>query len=532
MFYLNIHLFQKGKIIYRIFILLPFIFLILILYLHKTRIHGDATIYFTFIRDFFPKPFVYGYEVKHGATSPLWVILNAIPYYLLGFGMWLVFATYLNKVLIFLGVMFNIFLSVSRKNSLIEKEERVLVVEILILSYVFTYSLFISSTQLYETALTVFVPALALYLLKLDWKNTGIFLAGCSILVRPEYLLFFIIAVFFISEDRKSFLKYFLIGISSVGIVYGYLFVMTGSFLPSSVLGRFVRSLENKDISYIEKLLISFDDLWQFAPSILFLLAVFILLIFLNLPKFRSDDRIKNIMFFSSAILTFLYFIFPPMNYSSRYLLILIPLLFPWITIEVVRYFSKFTKITIVVAFLIFSFAIYQHFQINKPENYKYSFDRILGNDFAKIAHELGINEKSKILIYEIQFQFNTHAQLISADGIVGGEIIPCLLKEQKEEEFIKRYNIDYIVVSNAFQYRNIYKDTFFSQIFKFDLSNPIGSQYMLSDIVLTKVATNPILLNPELYQIKNSIPLYSSKDILWKHHSLLWNSIYKVEKN
>lgn len=506
-------------------------FLLIILYFHKTRIHGDASIYFTFIRDFFPKPFVYGYEVKHGATSPLWVILNAIPYYLLGFEMWLVFATYLNKILIFLGTLFNILLCVSRKNSLIEKEEQILVVSIPILFYVFAYSLFISSTQLYETALTVFVPAFALHLLKLGWKNTGVFLAGCSILVRPEYLLFFVITVFFISEDTKRFWKYLLIGISSFGVVYGYLFVMTGFLLPSSILGRFVRSLENKDISYIEKLLISFNDLWQFAPSLLFILAIFILLFFLNLPKLVFDDKIKNIMFLSSAILTLIYFIFPPMNYSSRYLVTLIPLLSPWITMEVVKHFSKYAKIAIVVVLFAFSFAIYQHFQLNKPENYKYSFDRLLGNDFAKIAQELGINEKSKILIYEIQFQFNTHAQLISADGIVGGEIIPCLLKKQDEEEFIKQYHIDYIVVSNAFQYRNIFKDTFFSRIFKFDLSSPVGAQYILSDIVFTKVATNPILLNPELYQIKNGIPLYSAKDTLWKHHSLLWNSIYKVEK-
>ncbi|MCA1902303.1 MAG: hypothetical protein LDL53_08830 [Candidatus Hydrogenedens sp.] len=531
MFYLDTYLFKKERIIYRISAITPFIFLFIVLYLHKTRIHGDASIYFTFIRDFFKKPFTYGYEVKHGATSPLWVILNSVPYSLLGFDKWLVFATCLNKIFIFGGILLNVYICIGNKKSPISEKENLFSILFLVLAYMFLYSLFISSTQLYETALLIFLPPFALFLLKINWKNTGIFLAGCSMLIRPEYLLFFLSAIFFISENKKNFWKYLLVGISSTGVVYGYLFFMTGTLLPSSFLGRIVRSLENKNISYIEKLFISIGDLYRFAPSLLFILPLFIFFVVLNFSKFRSVDRIKNIMFFTSVLLVFIYFIFPPMNYSGRYLLTLVPVLFPWITMEIVRHFSKYSKIAIVIMLPLFLFALYQHLQLNKPENYKYSFDRILGNDFAEEIRRLDVHEKSKILIYEIQFQFNTSAQLVSADGIVGGEILPCLLKEQNEEEFIKQYDIDYIVVSNAFKYRNIYKDTFFSRIFKFDLSSPIGSQYILSDIVLTKVATNPVLLNPELFRIENGIPVYSSKDTLWKHHSLLWNSVYKVEK-
>ncbi|MGC9052456.1 MAG: hypothetical protein ACP5KS_01090, partial [Candidatus Hydrogenedens sp.] len=377
----------------------------------------------------------------------------------------------------------------------------------------------------------IFIPTFALFLLKIKWNKAGIFFAGCSILVRPEYFLLFVTALLLISENRKIFGKYLILGLSSPVVVYGYLFVMTGILSPSSILGRFIRSLENKDISYVEKIVISIGDLYRFSPALLFVLPLFILLVFLDIFKLISNDKIQNIMFFSSVLLVFIYLLFPPMLYSNRYLLTLVPVLFPWIAMEIGRHFSKYSKIAIIIMLPLFVFAIYQHLQLNKPENYKYSFDRILGNDFAEEIRRLGIHEKSKILIYEIQFQFNTNAQLISVDGIVGGEIFPCLLKEQNEEEFIKQYDIDYIVVSNSFQYRHIYKDTFFSRIFKFDLSSSVGSQYILSDIVLTKISVNPVLLNPELFRIENGVPVYSSKDTLWKHHSLLWNSIYKVEK-
>ncbi|MGC9052287.1 MAG: hypothetical protein ACP5KS_00235, partial [Candidatus Hydrogenedens sp.] len=134
MYHLYPQHFQKGKVIYCISLTLPVIFLLFILYLHKTRIHGDASIYFTFIRDFFPKPFVFGYEVKHGATSPLWVMLNSIPYYFLGFEKWLVFATYVNKIFILGGVLLNVYICIGNEQFPMQKKEKIFIVLFLILS--------------------------------------------------------------------------------------------------------------------------------------------------------------------------------------------------------------------------------------------------------------------------------------------------------------------------------------------------------------------------------------------------------------
>ena len=52
----------------------------------------------------------------------------------------------------------------------------------------------------------------------------------------------------------------------------------------------------------------------------------------------------------------------------------------------------------------------------------------LLGKDFAIVINQLAAS-KPKVLIYEIQMQFYAKSNLVSADGIVGGEFIKVLLK-------------------------------------------------------------------------------------------------------
>lgn len=519
----------KTKIFIYLLNLFPFLLLFFFLYSHKTRVHGDSSIYFTFIRDFFPVPFTFGYQVKQGATSPLWVILNAIPYRFLKFEQWLAFATILNKILIFLAVILNVLLCV---NDIDKSEQRAktIIVYLVVLLYLSTYSLFISSTQLYETSLTIFIIALSLFLLKVNRIKMGIFFSGLSILTRPELVLFFLVVIYIVSDNWKSFSKNFLSGISSPAIVYGYLFIMTGHLIPTSLQGRFIRSLENKDTSYWEKLLVTINDLLKNAPDLLIAMCLFLILLIPFCFFLKTRDKTDKILFWNSILFIFLYLMFPPMSYAQRYLLIMVPLLFPWLAIRLSLYLKNLIPVAILLITTLF-FPVISHFQWVCPDNYRFSFDRILGEDFSKVIQSLDIKEQERILIYEIQFQFSTRAHLISSDGIVGGEIFPYLLNKENFERFIEQHNVKYIVTSNSYKYRDIYKNTLLYQLFEFDLNHPVNSKYETQNLVFSKITENPVRQNPELFRIKEGMLVYAPTDTLWKHHSLLWNAIYKVER-
>jgi len=118
---------------------------------------------------------------------------------------------------------------------------------------------------------------------------------------------------------------------------------------------------------------------------------------------------------------------------------------------------------------------------------------------------------QDKVAIYEVQAQYCLKPQIISLDGIVGGEILPYFKKRSNLVEFFERYRPSYLVIANYPLYREEYKSTIIEELYRYNKELKTGGSIKLHNIIFTKIADN-------------------TNDKLKIKGMTFWESIYKIQ--
>ncbi|NIQ02264.1 MAG: hypothetical protein GWM98_19260 [Nitrospinaceae bacterium] len=176
-----------------------FILFALTAYEIRNSVSGDASIYFTFFKNFFDLPFSYQEgTVSHGASSPLHVLLFGCVYALAGES-WLTAAKVINFGLVFLALV------------VLQRGLRLPVAPFpLLVALVASFSVLMASTaELFEIGLVVLSVSVLYVLLKQDRRTEAVIVAGLLHLVRPELILitFAVYAVYLFKFKEMRLLK-------------------------------------------------------------------------------------------------------------------------------------------------------------------------------------------------------------------------------------------------------------------------------------------------------------------------------------
>lgn len=487
---------------------------------------GDSAIYFTYIKDFLVTPFLFGNKVKHGATGPLWVVINAYPYYYLGLEKWIRFAVYLNIVLVS-SIPILISKSINNRNSYIS---------ILIASLLCACQpLFQAIVSLYELPLALFLITGSIFYITRNSPIKSLVLAGFSVLCRPELIIWAVSLCFLFALEKKnskikSLLLYLVLAISPAFLVYIYLGIATGTILPSSIAGRAITSWEVASLPWLVRLFeVFFSRI--LSPIITLSWASLLFAPVLERIGIIQPTRNQAIVLKSGLFLLIFFVIFPPIHwYLNRYLLILLPIGFFAFSI-ILESVSKF-KILFLSLLVILGVAwsiVRMPIQPSEASSESIKRDFLLGKDLGGILNKLH-NDYPKVLSYEIQMQLYTKTSLVSADGIVGGEFIDVLLKKQSLTNFILSEEITHVITMNAYKYRKIFIGTGLDLLYEHDLNSSIGDQFFFDNLVFTKIYSNPYFQNLKLYKISdNGFRVYGDESP-WAGENLFWNSIYEVK--
>lgn len=505
-------------------------------------ISETATVYFTFIRNFFTLPFSYQPDtVSFGATSPLHVILYAPIYQLFG-DHWLAISKTINFLLVVSGVVFI--------NRAIHGNT--LALALLSALTLLNVPLLTAAFQLYESSLAFFAIALLYYFIKHERYTPAIFISGLLYLVRPELALISIVADIYIfrkSANQKTFFLFVMLSFLPAISYHLYMFVFTGQYLPSSVYARMITASE-KHVAWPVKLSLSLQSMANLLGLVYFIgfVSVGILLVRKKLREYRIEMLLL-------LPLCLLYLAFPPGDYLARYLLPIIPTisvlilgaLHPvlnkllrksdsyrqmWVGITPSRYRYVFTGLGLlcVAVHVVYVLTVYKH-----P---RYDYDTLLMKDMAQSLNTI-TNKSDKILIYEIQGQYYLNAFCYSLDGIVGNQLLEVLTRKESFAHFIRRTKVKYIVTMNSFNYRSLYDNTLLEKLYEHDLSSKLRDSVVIDNLVFQKILTNPVFSDPEYYDLKSapnlntgtSMRVYGAWNLLWKGHPPLWNSVYTISE-
>jgi len=512
----------------------------LVAYRVRHSVSGDASIYFTFFKNFFDLPFSYqAGTVSHGASSPLHVVVFAVVYRLFG-SSWLIAAQILNFSFIFAGLV------------LLRQTLRLQAgLFPLLAGFVASFgTLMAVSAELFETGLVFLFISGLYYLIKRDQTLPTIIVAGLLHLVRPELLLITFAVYFWILwrfRNPRHFFWMVGLGVFDLGY-YGYMAANGAGWLPSSVVGRAVAAIENP-MTWGERLFGTLRHMglpWRNPYWIGF--AVFLAFVVMRTRKKQFPLPELLILLPVAG----LYFMVPPGVYIQRYLVPTIPILsvaFLWMVEAGIAWAkSRWTKNNFAKTFgssgsraawvfsVVLGLGMIQFYSPWTEGFYRVTHEEILLPDLARVMNEIAAPDDN-VLIYEIQGQYHLQARAIGMT-VIGHQALGFLLKRESFEDLLARENIAYVVTMNSFNYRHIYNDTALESLYAHDIQHPVGDSFHINGWNYTKVATNPDFADPARYQVKNFGPMNVDNELrLFKEPShragthFLWNSIYKLER-
>lgn len=497
-------------------------------FIFRTSISGDASIYFTFIKNFFPLPFSFHpSEVSFGATSPLHVVLHAPVHAILG-EHWFAVSQLLNFLLLPTGVFF---LNRALQGSWLT----LMLMSALTLT---ATPLLIATGQLYESGLVFVSLSFLYYLLKQSRWWQAVFVAGLLYLVRPELLLVTLAVdayVLFVSRQPVKCLLVALASFFPALIYHAYMFAHTEQVLPSSVVARGLRSLEDQS-SWWDRARASFSQLLDPAGFIYILGGGSVLVLGLR------DLRKHAIELITFLPLPLLFTFVPPQGYYIRYLLPVVPIAVAGTTIAVQALWSRsvpgrrWSHRVLAVLTVLGAVTVYVSYLNSSAADRRYDYDTLLLKDLSSQMNHIA-GPQDKILIYEIQAQYYLSAHSISLDCIVGGQMLPVCQGKESVAESVRRNDIRYIVTMNSFNYRHAFDNTLLESLYLHDLSSDIGDTFSSDGILFTKILTNKAFSDPNWYRLRpwpnlnvgNELRVYDESQPLWSGHHPMWNSVYQV---
>lgn len=480
----------------------------------------DAYIYFVFFKNFFSMPFSFQpNQVEHGATSPLQVLVFAPVFQLFGEN-WLWVAKLLNFALVFAGVCLVHCASGMRFSFL-----PLSVAVIAIFSPLFLYT-----ATMFEAGVAFFIVSLLIY----SWsqrENVGVaFSAGLLHLARPELALVTICVVIALAwRTRRLHFGLWIAASVPIIVFYTYMWASGAGVFPTSVIGRAILAIENKE-SWRDKirLIMQTKYVWPY-------LAVAPMLIVAMILRFKNSSICAAVIIPVVA----LYTIFPPgyAYYVPRYLIPIIPAFLMCFLIVLSLIVSKidlqiFSRTGAVAAGISALFTI----AVSPPKAIPtYDYQTIFQKDLAEAVYGI-VKPESRVLMYEIQGQYYFPAHAVSADGIVGREAHKFLLGEETFDSFVDREDIKFIVTFDGFAYRPIYKGTPLVDLFRHDMTAKLGDRITIGTHTYEKVVANPEANDPALYStivaqdlnVGNTLRVYGPHKTVGAGQLIQWNSVYK----
>jgi hypothetical protein len=518
--------------------LFSFLIFAFVAYGIRNSVSGDASIYFTYFKNFLDLPFSYQEGVvSHGASSPLHVVVFGLVYALFG-EYWLNAAKVINFGFVFIAMI------------ILQRGIRLPVVLLpLLVSLMASFSVLMAATaELFEIGLVVLSVSTLYVLLKQDRRVESVVVAGLLHLVRPELILitFVVYAVYLFKFKEIRLLKVMLLmGLVVFGF-YVYMALNGAGWLPSSVVGRALKASEDH-LSWMENfyqsarlLLVNHADPYLFCFTAFF--------VYVGLMISRNRFPLCEVLIVVPVL--GLYMIFPPGVYVSRYLIPAVPVISFLSVWGIGQAFSKiedlikhrFAFLERIQGFsgwkgvLSTAFALAWIF-LYAPWNfgfYRITQEEVLLPRLAQVVNQVAQPE-DKVLVYEIQSQFYMKAQAIGMT-VIGKHALDFLQRKESFEDLLKREHIRYVVTMNSFNYRRIYEHTALVDMYAHDLSNPVGSSLEVNGITYTKIATNPDFADSKRYQIQTLAPMnYDNQLRLYGPNShragthITWNSIYRV---
>ena len=147
---------------------------------------------------------------------------------------------------------------------------------------------------------------------------------------------------------------------------------------------------------------------------------------------------------------------------------------------------------TLPAAVLLGALAFGQHFQatIRSAARDRFSPVDVLDTAGAATLNPL-LRESDVILTYEVQTAYHLDAPVVSADGIVGGEILP-YLRNGDIAAFIREHRISVVLTSTAYGYRSVYRNTLLEQLAAGDAAVRVGDLVTLGGVTFRKIAAQP----------------------------------------
>lgn len=500
-----------------------FILILVAAFCYFPTIYGDSAIYFTYLKSFFYAPYVFQPNtVSFGASSPLFVALFA-PVYAAGGVLWIPLAKIVSIAMLIVGTVLII------KQHAETPQEHLAVWSLVCLNA----PLWFATSALFETGLLVLALGASVYYYHTGKHSSLILLVGLYHLIRPELVIIGIaihVAIWRLSKYNPRTVAMILLSYLPVALYYGYMFVSTGSLMPSSVAGRAITSMENQS-GWVSSFFVTGKQLFLQPVNAIYLIILVALVIY---ALRASRTNIKRPYLFLSGIFLIPFIINPPLDYAARYLLPVSILLLPvvveslrTITSERIRAFIVGTAAVMSVGMSAASYSVAR----------RYDIDTLLLKELPAVFTKCGVRDADTVLMYEMQSQYYLPQHLISADGIVGNQFFPFLVSRQSFEEAIKTNHVSYVVTMNSFNYRPIYRTTPLLDLYKHDLASNIGDSVALGSLMAVKVATNQVFADSTLYAIKNtpnlnsgtSLRVYNAGNAAWKGHHPLWNSVYKI---
>jgi hypothetical protein len=434
---------------------------------------GDASIYFTFFKNFFDLPFSYANGVvSYGATSPLHVLINALVHYYGGvLGLEIVNFSFL-------------FLAVYIQSKTLDRGFYAYF--ILLLLTLLNIPLLRSTAALFETSLAYLAISIMFYAFVKSRLKLLITTAALLPLIRPELMIlsaFVFIQQFFASRERKTVIVTTIILSSLPLLIYFvWMYIHTNTLIPASIEARALTAMELGD-SYLERLIVTAKSLLTEKSNVIYgILGIGIVLAF-----FKKQMTWQESAFFILPALPFI--ISPPGYYIYRYLLpataIATLLTAKILTIFIEKHFTRHKFLVLVLTIVLITPTVF--YKMNK-ESKRYDYDTLLLKPLAEFLNSYITEKNAAVLIYEIQGQYYIKARCYSLDGIVGrGELLPFLRKEISLKDVLNKYSIKYIVTMNSFSYRKVFQGTALVSLYQHDLNSVIGDSISIEGMTLKK---------------------------------------------
>lgn len=429
---------------------------------------GDASIYFTFLKGFFDKPFSYAPGVvSFGATSPLHVLVFAPIHHLFG-AEWIYVAKVLNLLLVLTGAwmigrstrhplgMLGAFAAVAATPQLME-----------------------NTFDLFEVGVVFLVGAgCVAALVEERWKSALLW-AGFAYLARPELVLAAAGAVVYVGSraGRRSPWASLLPGLVATASYHLWMASQGAGWLPTSVSGRLHRVAGEAGGSWADRFAGSYAPRWVHPSGLGGEVLVVLVLAAIGLVVLlaRRNRALWPALAYAGGVLA-VYVVFPPSTYAARYLLAVAPCM----VLLVAKLFEAGSNLRIpgwapalscllALATVRYAWGLPHRW----PEHvglWSRDLARFRGYEPAADLSDAIDNHATRgerVLVYEIQSQYGSHARLVSMDAIVGGEAASAYARREDWTDFISRAKVRWVVVNQAQAYRKAYDGTVLQRLYR-----------------------------------------------------------------